>query len=248
MDYSLIPSFFVRNTPRWDVIMTAGPAGLFWAYLCLHWAGWLKQHRSWRTGYTRKVFHFLIFTSVAVIQAAWGTSAVCLFGGMTSLVIFYALVRGNGHPLYEAMAREKDAPHRTYYILAPYFATLLGGLVSNILFGPLAVAGYLVTGLGDAIGEPVGTRFGKHPYKVPAFRGVPSTRTLEGSAGVLVACVIALALAVAISDGLVWSTTLLALLPALAIACTLLEAVSPHGWDNATMQIVPSFLAAVLLT
>jgi hypothetical protein len=28
---------------------------------------------------------------------------------------------------------------------------------------------------------------------------------------------------------------------------TLVEAVSPHGWDNATMQVVPALLGAVLL-
>jgi hypothetical protein len=43
--------------------------------------------------------------------------------------------------LYEAMARETDAPHRTHYIIVPYFATLIGGLASNILFGPVAVVG-----------------------------------------------------------------------------------------------------------
>jgi len=36
-------------------------------------------------------------------------------------------------------------------------------------------------GWGDAVGEPVGTRFGRHPYRVPSLAGVPATRTLEGS-------------------------------------------------------------------
>ncbi|MDM8551389.1 hypothetical protein QUF72_14990 [Desulfobacterales bacterium HSG2] len=117
---------------------------------------------------------------------------VCLFGGMTTLVIFYAIFRGTGHILYEAMARETDEPHRTYYIVVPYFATLIGGLASNILFGQAAIVGYLVTGLGDAVGEPVGTRFGRHTYKVPSFRGVESVRSYEGSAAVLVVCTAAI--------------------------------------------------------
>ena len=49
--------------------------------------------------------------------------------------------------LYEAIAREKDEPRRTFFVLLPYFTTLAGGLASNILFGPFAVAGYLVTGV-----------------------------------------------------------------------------------------------------
>jgi hypothetical protein len=34
----------------------------------------------------------------------------------------------------------------------------------------------------------------------------------------------------------------------IAAASTLVEAASPHGWDNATMQIVPTALAWVWLT
>jgi hypothetical protein len=32
-----------------------------------------------------------------------------------------------------------------------------------------------------------------------------------------------------------------------ALASTIVEAISPHGWDNATLQVVPSFLARMLL-
>jgi phytol kinase len=238
--------FFADNFPSWHTLLIGGPPSLAWAYLCLHLAGRLKRDRGWRTGYTRKVFHFLIFTSVALIQWRWGTAAVCLFGGATTLVIFYAVWRGAGHVLYEAMAREKDAPRRTYYIVAPYLATLAGGLAGNILFGPFALFGYLVTGLGDAIGEPVGTRFGRHTYAVPSIGGVPARRSLEGSAAVFAASVVAIALGMALWPGVTWSASHLILVPLLAGACMLLEAVSPHGWDNAVMQVVPSFLALLV--
>jgi hypothetical protein len=33
----------------------------------------------------------------------------------------------------------------------------------------------------------------------------------------------------------------------IALACAFVEAISPHGWDNATMQIVPSWLAGLFL-
>ena len=239
--------FFAASIPGWRTLLTAGPAGLAWAYGCLALAGWLKRERQWRTGYTRKVFHFLIFTSVAAIHFLWGTPAVCLFGGMTSLVVFYAVARGSGHPLYEAMAREKDSPHRTYYIVAPYFATLIGGLASNILFGHIAVAGYLVAGLGDAIGEPVGTRFGRHTYTVPSFRGIRATRSWEGTAAVAVMSLVAVGLAVAMSPQLPASRHVAFALPVIAMASAAVEAVSPHGWDNATMQIVPAWLMSSMI-
>jgi phytol kinase len=240
-------AFLIDNFPAPRLWLVAGPPALAWAYACLYLAGWLKRDAGWATGYTRKTFHVLIFTSAALVQWLLGISALFVFGTMTSLVIFYAVWRGSGHLLYEAMARERDAPRRTYYILAPYAATLAGGLLSNLLFGPVAIVGYLVTGFGDAIGEPVGVRFGRHPYRVPSFRGVPATRTIEGSVAVFLACGLAIAAAVALSPELAFTPVSWARVPLLALACALLEAVSPHGWDNAVLQVVPTFLAAWLL-
>lgn len=239
--------FFVDNVPSWKVIAIGGPLGLAWSFAVLWFAGRLKRNGI-RTGYTRKVFHFLIFSTVAVLQWQFGTAAVCLFGGMCTLAVFFAVWRGPGNMLYEAMAREKDEPHRTFFILVPYFTTLVGGLVSNMLFGPLAVAGYLVTGLGDAIGEPAGTRFGKHHYRVRSLSSVPATRSLEGSAAVFIMSVVALALAACVSPLIVFTRFGILKLLVIAAASTLSEAISPHGWDNATMQVVPTALVWLWMT
>ena len=233
--------FFIVNAPSWRGLIFGGPAGLAWALAALWMAGKLKQ-RGVRTGYTRKVFHFLIFSTVSVLQWRLGTPSVCLFGGLCSVVVFFAVWQGPGHMLYEALAREKDEPHRTFYILVPYFTTLAGGLASTMLFGPLALAGYLVTGLGDAIGEPVGTRFGRHFYRVPSRASVPAMRSLEGSSAVFLMSALALVLAAAASPHMVLAHLGPWKLVAMAAASTLAEAVSPHGWDNATMQVVPTAL------
>lgn len=215
-----------------------GAVGVAFAYLAL--AGWLKQRRGWPTGYTRKVFHFLVFTTVAALQAAAGLPAVCVFGTAVSLVVFHAVWRGDGYAGYEAMAREKDAPRRTYFILAPYAATLLGGLTANLLFGPAALGGYLVAGIGDAIAEPVGTRWGRHRYRVPSRRGVTSWRSWEGSAAVFIASLFALVAALLLHG--VPVRPHLGLLIGWAALCALTEAISPHGWDNATLQLLPAAL------
>ena len=240
-------AFFSDNVPSWRALLLGGPPGLVWSLAALWFAGRLKQRRV-RTGYTRKVFHFLIFGTVAALQWRWGTSAICLFGGMCTLTVFFAVWRGPGHMLYEAMAREKDEPHRTLFILVPYFTTLVGGLVSNILFGPLAVAGYLVTGLGDAIGEPAGTLFGRHHYRVRSLSSVPATRSLEGSAAVFIMSVAALALAAAASLGITLAHGGALKIVVIGAAATLAEAVSPHGWDNATLQLIPTALVWLWLT
>lgn len=237
-------TFFVENFPRPEEMLFWGPLCLLWAYGCLLLSGYLKQYWGLKTGYTRKIFHFLIFTSVTVIHAIWGIRMVCLFGVATSLVIFYAVLRGDGNLLYEAIARERDAPHRTYYILAPYCATFIGGVTSNVFFGETALVGYLVAGLGDAIGEPVGTRFGKHTYRVPSFKGVPSIRSYEGSCAVFLMSMGAIVVAFSLSPHLQYEGNALLLIPGLALFSTVLEAISPHGWDNALMQIVPSCCVA----
>ena len=221
---------------------------LLWAFAALTFAGWLKRRYALRTGYTRKVFHFAIFFTVAVLQAKLGLRAVCLFGAMTTLVIAFALVRGEGRLHYEAIAREKDAPYRTHYIVVPYIATLIGGVASSMLFGQWALYGFLVTGVGDAIGEPVGTRFGKHPYRVPSMRGVTCTRTIEGSAAVFIVSTLAALAASSLRSGNTHTAAaVIAVCIVIGLASALCEAVSPHGWDNCTLQLVPAAIAYALL-
>ncbi len=239
--------FLAGYIPSWKGIFVGAPIGLAWFYACLSLAGHLKLRRGFKTGYSRKVFHFLVFTSVALIHWIWDVRIVCVFGASCTVVIFYAVFRGAGHPLYEALAREKDAPHRTHYIITPYFATLIGGLASNMLFGPMAIVGYLVTGFGDAVGEPIGTRFGRHTYRVPARAGVPAVRSWEGSSAVFVASLVAILAAVGLLPELSFGWPSMFVISVLGLACAVVEAVSPHGWDNATMQIVPSMLATLLL-
>ena len=220
---------------------------LVWSYSCLSFAAHLKIRHRLRTGYTRKLFHVLIFTSAVAVHAIGGFWAVCVFGLMVSLVVAHAVVRGRGDGLYEALARKQDGPNRTYYIVLPYFATLIGGMASNVFFGPLAVMGYLVGGLGDAAGEPAGLRWGKHPYKT-STGGAVVTKTFEGSFAVLAASLVALLIGVAVSPELSFGLRSLIALPVIAIVCTLVEAFSPRGWDNVPMQFVPTVLAAILLS
>jgi phytol kinase len=240
-------TFFEQNTLPLAVTLTAGPVLMLWAYLCLAFAAYLKTVRKMKTGYSRKAFHLLNFLTAAALQLTGGLPYVCLFGGATTIVLAHALLRGQGHPHYEAIAREKDEPYRTYYIVIPYIATLIGGVAGNIWFGPVSMIGYLVGGLGDAAGEPVGTRWGKHRYVVPTLSSVKTTRSVEGSIGVFIASAVAVALGMMLTPGVTFSAQSLLVIPAIAFASTLLEAISPHGWDNATMQLAPALLATRLL-
>jgi phytol kinase len=127
--------------------------------------------------------------------------------------VVVALLRGDGSLLYEALAREEDR--------RPYAAT-----------------GFAVAGWGDAVGEPIGSRFGKRRYRVPGLGGVTATRSLEGSLAVFAASFIAAALSLA---WLGWGGTarhpIVIDACLVALAATVIEALTHHGLDNLTVQL-----------
>lgn len=217
-------------------LVFAGAAGALAARL---------RGRGVRVPYTRKVFHFLIFTGAGAVHLEWGLPGVICFGSGVALVVLWAVAAGPGQPLYEALARPTDAPRRSLFVLVPLATTALGGLASNLLFADAALFGYLVAGWGDAVGEPVGARWGRHPYRVPSLAGVPAARTLEGSLAVAAAgC--AAALVGGVLAGLPAASAI-----GVALACGLagaaVEAFSTHGLDNLTVQLAASGAAFLLV-
>jgi phytol kinase len=231
--------------PGPHTILRVAPIALVYGALAAAVAAWLRVRRGVRTPYTRKTFHFLIITCTLLIQLWWGVSGVIVYGSVIALLVLYACYRGNGHPFYEAIARPTDEPHRTRYIFIPLVTTALGGLLSNLFFPGYAQVAYLAVAWGDAVGEPVGTRWGRHRYRVPSLFGVPATRSIEGSAAVWLATSTAafVALAVAGQDPLRAAGAALLIGAAGAGA----EAVSHHGLDNLTIQVATAATAAALL-
>jgi len=214
--------------------------GLCLFYLWL--GGYLKLKKGFRTGYSRKVIHVCVFITAVLIQTIGDLGLVLLYGGIGFLVILFAVFKGDGHILFEGMAREQDEPHRAHFVIVPLFATAIGGLMANLLFGGTAVIGYLVAGLGDAAGEPVGTRFGKHRYRVPSFKRVKATRSIEGSAAVFLVSLAAIIGGLSLLYGSVMYMPSFLWILVVALASALIEAISPHGWDNLSMQLVPAAL------
>jgi phytol kinase len=209
--------------------------------------GWLKLRRGVRTNFTRKIFHFTIFTGAMALHVTGGWAWVNAYALGVVTVILLGVWRGAGNPIFEGMARERDEPHRAFYVVVPLLTTALGGLSSNWLAGDFALVGYLVTGWGDAIGEPAGAWLGRHEYRVPTLRRVPCTRTLEGSAAVGIAAWIAAVVSLMLGFGTALPTACLFAL-AIALATVVIEAVSPHGSDNFTTMLGASLLAMWLAT
>lgn len=234
--------FFWNNFPAFSLIGWLFPLTVLWSFGSLYAAGYCKRQCNWKTGYTRKLFHFLIFFTAFLYQRKFGLPGVFILGWAVTLLLSYAIFKGNGNILYEALAREKDAPHETKYIIYSYLATFFGGVLSNLLFGPFAVFGYAVTGIADAVAEPIGTRFGRHHYRVFSIdKHKKSFRSLEGSMAVFISVL-----------AIIYLSPCLYFLPLsnylwIAIVCTLVEALSPSGFDNMLLQLVASLLFHHLL-
>lgn len=218
--------------------------GLVWGLLVGAWAARLRR-RGMRVAYTRKVFHFGIFTGAALVHAWTGLPGTNAYGAAVTALVLVAVLRGDGSGLYQALARDSDRPRRTLFILVPLTTTAVGGLLSALVAGPLAAVGYLVAGWGDAVGEPAGARWGRHRYRVPSLAGVAATRSWEGSAAVLVASWLAAWAALA-GLGVPFQTSLW-VSGAVAVASAVVEALSPHGTDNLTVQFAASLLALWLI-
>lgn len=241
----MIEDFLARALPSKQLIILTAPLIFIYVLLVAALVCYLKKYRQVRTPYTRKIFHFLIFTTASIFQFRFGLPLVVLFGSIVSAFVLAAVLIGKGFVFYEALARESDRPYRSLFVVVPLTTTALGGLLINLLFPQFAFIGYLVGGWGDAVGEPVGTRWGRHRYAVPSLMGVPAQRSLEGSAAVaLVSTAVAFGglylLQYPVST--VLTTALLC-----GLGSTAVEAISNHGLDNLTMQVAAAGIATLAL-
>lgn len=227
--------------PEPFVMAVVTPLTIICIFIFLFISGKLKISFNVKTNYTRKLFHISVFTLAGAVGYLWDFRAVMLYGGITGLIIIYVLYLGEGHILFEGIGREQDAPHRRLYVGVPFITTAIAGLFNNCLFLEFALVGYLVAGWGDAVGEPIGVRFGKHRYKVPSLRNVPCERSLEGSLAIMVVSAIAVAVALAMITNIAWPFVIAVSVLA-GLVTAFVEAYSPHGLDNFTTQVVSAAL------
>jgi phytol kinase len=236
---------FLSSLPTPRLLLLVAPTAAAYVLLVAALVGYLRTRREVRTAYTRKLFHFFVITAAGVVHLLWALPGVTVFGTVSTLVVLYAVHRGSGFALYEALARPSDEPHRTLFIVVPLATTALGGIVTNSLFAAYAFVGYLVCGWGDAVGEPIGSRWGKHKYRVPSLAGVRATRSIEGSVAVMLSGSLAAFLGLEAAG--IGASTALGVGFACGLAGALVEAVSTHGLDNFTTQVAGAALAALLL-
>lgn len=220
--------FFADNFPPVTLIIWLFPLATLYSFGLLFLAGNLRVIKHWHTGYSRKIYHFGIFIAAGYVQYRYGIAGTFIMGWAATLTVFTAIGCGRASILYRALGRDKDIPHVTFYILAPYFATLMGGIFNNIILGKkFAMYGYFVTGIGDAVGEPIGVRWGT--------KRIGSThRTWQGTLGVTIANIMALGVAHYFVTGIASMSVDFIVV---GVFCAVIEIISPHGWDNLTTQV-----------
>lgn len=228
-----------RAALAWGALGFAGAQAM--GALC----GSLKLRRGWATAYTRKLFHLAVFSAAAGIQLRRGLAELDAFALGVAAAVLVAIARGPGSGFFEGLARESDASHPRFFVLVPLLTTAAGGLIAALSAGDAAAIGLLAAGWGDAAGEPIGRRFGRHAFRVPGPLGVASRRTLEGSAGVALVAAAAAALALVLARASAPADALRIGL-AVGIATATVEAFSPHGFDNLTTIPAAAWVAAVL--
>jgi phytol kinase len=227
-----------------DLLLFTPLAVLTVVFACLT-VSWLRTKKSETVPYTRKLFHFIIFSAACIFQLRFGLKMTIVFGIVTCAAVLLAVWKGGGNPLFDALARPKDSPHEGLFILVPLASTALGGVLSNIWFPQTALIGYLVTGWADAVAEPVGTAWGRHRYRVPSLFGVKAARSVEGALSVLVTAFIAVLLCGWMMN-LGWAAAF-----RMALFCgvlaALVEAASHHGLDNLFVQVAVAGVASLFM-
>jgi len=239
-------SKFISGLPDLTTLLILLIAFTAWAFLCAKVSAYLKTKKALKTGYTRKTYHFLVFISAAVINLIFGFTGVCLFGIIASCFIFYALIRREASGLYLALAREADHPNSALYIIIPYFSTVSGGILINYFYPELVILGYLICGLADASGEVIGTRFGKHRFRVRILNFHKSEKSLEGSGSVFIISFLIYTLYSIIAIQSPYTGMIFWILLS-SLIVTVTEIITPKGFDNLSIQIIAVLIFRILI-
>jgi dolichol kinase len=205
------------------------------------------QKYNWNANYTRKLLGaVLLLTPLTLVTPVYSPqlaiSGYCLF--LICLLLLAKPVRDRVPFLATAFAaidRPEDRPYTLTWFITAYIASAI--IVLLMVFGifptqPAFVAIAVATvAIGDLLAGAIGYRFGKHRYKTRAlFTSKTYTRSWEGSACVFLTAVVA----VLVFSGGMPMGQFVATLVAMPVILTLVEAWSPHTWDEPVM-----FLAAL---
>lgn len=232
-------------------LATVGTLAFIFFYVCYSTyfaCGKLVEWFHARVAYTRKLMHFVTFALPWVLQQSFGLQAdlriaiLAAFLVPLHMLIFVEPIRRRSTivaTMFSGFDRPEDRPYTLWWMVSQYaavyfvYAALYGGMIYRNTTGWMIIP-LMVMAIGDGLAEPVGVRFGKHPYTTTALNGTRKyRRTWEGSA-----CVFITGLIVVLACS-PWFTTrqLLVTLAVIPISGAVLEAKAPHTWDQPVMLL-----------
>jgi len=239
-------------------VLISQAINLFTLCLVQYSGGLLAVHKNVKVNYTRKLNHFLLFLIPILLGQTYvfnGSYGLFVLGAVLAVAkfIFYIEPIREKIPFIKMMFSSFDRPEdRPYTLLWLSTQTAAGYLVllpMGILFAhydllSLMLIPIFIYGIGDGLAEPVGVKFGRHKYRVPAlFTNKKFYRSLEGSACVFITSVIVIGAHYSYFTPIQF-TVALGIVP---LAMTLAEAVSPHTWDSPFMFFV-GYLSLFIIT
>ena len=213
---------------------------------------------------SRKIICLLTFVisyanslSIPVIDTSF--TLMLVFGSVSTVLLLLASLTA---PLrqrfkflkivFTAINRPEDAPHTIVWMATEAVATaavimaavpVIGYFASQRAIDDRVLTGLMLipvfaSGIGDALAEIVGKKWGRHAYTTRAFFGGRRyTRTYEGSAMVFITTIVTgVCVAFMFSFQLpafFWKSFIL-----LPFTLTLAEALAPHTWDNPILYLV----------
>jgi hypothetical protein len=233
-------------------------------YICGYLLGRLVEATKLTPSFSRKIICLVTFgisfANSLSLQAS-GAVMTCVLIGVGCTVILLMLgslckfLRDRIAPLrtvFASINRPEDEPYTLPWlateavvtsaviaVFVPVIAYFAQTHVSDpAIFYALMLIPIFASGVGDALAEIVGKKWGRHHYTTHAIFGKRSyTRTFEGSAMVFVTTLV-VGLIVAAQFAFVlpvffWKAFLL-----LPFTLTLAEAKAPHTWDNPILYLV----------
>ena len=222
-------------------LILLGLASLGFGFSLATLVGALGRSEAGFKGLPRKVFHAGVFLGAVPAQLLLGFWGVVTYGIVIALMVLVGCGQGSGTPIFEALARQDQSGGTRGSILVPLLATALGGLATVLLVGHFAIVGYLVCGLGDAAGEPIGRSWGRHKYRSFPWGPGAHLRSLEGSLGVFFVGAFGGSIALALLGHSLPQFLSVGLLCGAVGA--LVEGLSGDGTDNFWVQLAPALAA-----
>ncbi len=188
----------------------------------------LRRSRGYSSGFTRKVIHIGVGMMSWVLHYLFDTPWFFVVACAAFMIINFLDWR---YGFFAAMASSDRSNLGTVYF--PFAAAIVA-----VVFWeqpPLMVAALMPLTWGDGMAPVVGKAYGRRLYMVHT-----STRSVEGSMGFFVGCLLFTWLALWVVAGTPVVSPNAALVPALVITITttLVEAVSIWGLDNLTITAV----------